>query len=167
MAGRGDPVAAAQDLCLRLLSARSRSRAELADAMRRKGILDETAAAVLDRYVDVGLVDDDAFAAAAVRSGHAHRGLGQRALRAELRRKGVADDVAQQAVAAIGPENEEQRARELVRRKLRTATARDDVALVRRLAGMLARKGYSEGMALRVVREELGAAGGEWPDQGE
>lgn len=162
-----DP-AAARDICLRLLTGRSRSRAELAEALREKGIPAEVAEAVLDRYTEVGLLDDVAYADAAVRSGHAHRGLGRRALRAELRRKGVDEDVAQQAIAAVGPEDEERRARELVRRKLRTASARDEVTLVRRLAGMLARKGYSEGLALRVVRGELRAEGepidtAEWP----
>ncbi len=164
-----DPAAAAQDICLRLLTGRSRSRAELAEALRGKGVPADVAEAVLDRYAEVGLVDDAAFAQAAVRSGHSHRGLGRRALRAELRRKGVDEDVAQQAIAAVGLEDEEQRARELVRRKLRTASARDEVTLVRRLAGMLARKGYVEGLVLRVVREEVRADRepvdtSEWPD---
>lgn len=159
-----DPAAAARDICLRLLAGKSRSRAELAEALRRKGIPADVTEAVLDRYAEVGLVDDATFAEAAVRSGHLHRGLGRRALRAELRRKGVEDGVAQQAIAAVGPEDEERRARELVRRKLRTASARDELTLVRRLAGMLARKGYPEGVALRVVREELKVDEQEWPD---
>lgn len=167
-----DPAAAARDICLRLLTGRSRSRAELAEALRGKGIPAEEAEAVLDRYTEVGLLDDVAYADAAVRSGHAHRGLGRRALRAELRRKGVDEDVAQQAIAAVGPEDEERRARELVRRKLRTASGRDEVTMVRRLAGMLARKGYAEGLAIRVAREELRADGeavdtSEWPDHDE
>lgn len=165
------PAAVARDICLRLLTGRARSRAELAEAMRRKGIPVDVAEVVLDRYAEVGLVDDTVFAEAAVRSGHAHRGLGRRALRAELRRKGVDEDVAQQAVAAVGPEDEERRARELVRRRMRTVSGRDEVTVVRRLVGMLARKGYAEGLALRVVREELRAEGegeaadaAEWPD---
>lgn len=163
----GDPAATARDICLRLLTGRSRSRAELTEALRRKGIPADVIEAVLDRYVEVGLVDDATFAEAVVRSGHSNRGLGRHALRAELRRKGIDDEVVQQAIAAVGPEDEEQRARELVRRKLRTASARDEVTLVRRLAGMLARKGYAEGVALRVVREELRADGREWPEHDE
>ncbi len=159
-----DPSAAARDICLRLLAGRPRARAELADAMRRKGIPAAVAEAVLDRYAEVGLVDDAAYAQAAVRSGHANRGLGRRALRAQLRHKGVDEEVAQRAVAAVGPEDEERRARELVRRKLRTASARDELTLVRRLAAMLARKGYAEGLALRVVREELRAERREWSE---
>lgn len=160
-----DPAMQARGICLKLLAARPRSRAELAAALRRRGIPEHVGESVLDRLGEVGLVDDAAFAETAVHSGHAYRGLGRRALSAELRRRGVPDDVAREAVGAVQPEDEEQRARELVRRKLRTTTARDPGTVARRLAGMLARKGYSEGLAWRVVRDELGP--GSWPTEPE
>jgi len=68
----------------------------------------------------------------------------------------VPGEIADQAVAGVGPGDEEQRARELVRHKLRTSTVRDASTLARKLGGMLARRGYSEGLAWRVVRDELG-----------
>jgi regulatory protein len=154
-----DPAAQAQGICLRLLTARPCSRAELADALRRRGISEEIGEPVLDRLSEVGLVNDAAFAESVVHSGRSHRGLGRRALSTELRRRGVPDEVAREAVSTVRIEDEEQRARELVRRKLRSNTVRD-VSTVRRLAGMLARKGYSEGLALRVVSDELGL--GSW-----
>ncbi len=157
------PAAEAQGICLRLLTARPRSRAELADALRRRGIPDEVGEPVLDRLGEVGLVNDAVFAESVVHSGHRHRGLGRRALSTALRRRGVPDEIVREAVATIRTEDEEQRARELVRRKLRSSRARDPGALARRVAGMLARKGYSEGLALRVVREELGP--GDWPTE--
>jgi regulatory protein len=150
------PAVEAQGICLRLLTARAHSRSELADALRRHGIPEEVSEPVLDRLSEVGLVDDAAVAAVAVHSGHRHRGLGRRALSAGLRRRGVPDEIVREAVATVRPEDEEQRARELVRRKLRTSTVRDVNALARKLGGMLARKGYSEGLAWRVVRDELG-----------
>lgn len=168
-----DPLAQARGICLKLLTARPRSRAELAEALRRKGIPEEIGESVLDRLGEVGIADDAAFAESAVHSGHTYRGLGRRALSAELRRRGVPDGIAREAVAAVRPEDEEQRARELVRRRLRTVSRDDrtsdekgrgdkgrDDKMMRRLAGMLARKGYSEGLALRVLREELGP--GDW-----
>ncbi|HEY6422023.1 MAG TPA: regulatory protein RecX [Pseudonocardiaceae bacterium] len=155
------PAAAAQGVCLRLLTARPRSRAELADALRRRGIPEDVGEPVLDRLGEVGLVNDAAFAESAVHSAHSHRHLGSRALTAELRRRGVPDGIAREAVARVTPEAEEQGARELVRRKLRSSSARDESTLARRLAGMLARKGYSEGLVVRVVRDELGP--GSWP----
>jgi regulatory protein len=154
------PAARAQGICLRLLTARPRSRAELADALRRRGIPEGVGESVLDRLGEVGLIDDAAFAESAVHSAHRYRGLGRRALRTELQRKGVPSEIADHAVAEVRPEDEEQRARELVQRKLRSTTARDASSLARRLGAMLARKGYSERLAWRVVHDELGPGHG-------
>ncbi len=153
------PAAEAQRICLRLLTGRPRSRVELASALRRHGIPEEIGESVLDRLDELGLVNDAALAEAAVNSGHNHRGLGRRALSTELRRRGVPDEIAREAVEMVRPEDEEQRARVLVRRKLRTSTRRDIGAVARKLGAMLARKGYSEELAWRVLRDELGAAG--------
>src|SRR5690606_7567137 len=87
-----DPEAAAREICLRLLSASPRTRAQLADALRRKDIPDDVAERVLGRFTDVGLIDDEAFAQAWVQSRHTGRGLARRALAQELRHRGVADD---------------------------------------------------------------------------
>lgn len=157
------PAAEAQGICLRLLTVRPHSRAELAEALGRRGIPEEVGEPVLDRLSEVGLVNDAAFAESAVHSEHRHRGLSRRALSTRLRRRGVPDEIVRETVATIRPEDEEQRARELVRRKLRTNTVRDASTLARKLGGMLARKGYSEGLAWRVIRDELGP--GEWPTE--
>ncbi len=154
------PTAEAQRICLKLLTTRPRSRIELADVLHRRGIPEVVGEAALDRLEQVGLVNDAVFAESAVYSSHHHRGLGSRALSAELRRRGVPEEILCEAVATVRPEDEEQRARELVRRKLPSSTVRDASTLARRLTAMLARKGYSEGLALRVVREELGP--GNW-----
>jgi regulatory protein len=158
-----DPVAVAREICLRLLTDRARTRQELARALARKGVPAEAAAAVLDRFDEVGLIDDAAFAGQWVRSRHRNRGLGRRAIAVELRCKGVADEVAGEALAEVDAESEDRRARELVDRKLRSLTvnASDQQAAARRLVGMLARKGYSAGTAYRVVREALAERGAE------
>lgn len=155
----GPSADAARDLCLRLLTARPRTRAELRQALSKRGVDEGTAERVLGRLDDVGLVDDAAFAEQWVWSRHTYHGMARRALVAELRRKGVADPVVAQAAEAVDADAEEDRARQLVRRRLRTVTSADDVSKVRRLVGMLARKGYPEGLAYRVVREELARAG--------
>jgi regulatory protein len=159
-----DPETVARAICLRLLTDRARTRQELGQALRRKGVPDDAANTVLERFDDVGLIDDHAFAEQWVRSRHTFRGLGRRALAVELRRRGVADEVAGEALAAVDDESEEQRARELVERKLRTLRADTDekrAAAARRLVGMLARKGYGGGVSYRVVREALAAHGAE------
>ncbi|MBV9313019.1 MAG: regulatory protein RecX [Pseudonocardia sp.] len=150
-----DPESAAQELCLRLLTARPRSRSELADALHRKGVSADVADRVLTRLGEVGLVDDEAYAAMVVQSGQRNRSLGRRALSAQLRRKGIAERTANEAVVAADSEDEENAARRLVKRKLRTMSGLDDTTRIGRLMGMLARRGYSEALAYRVVREVL------------
>jgi regulatory protein len=165
-----DPVAVAREICLRLLTERARTRQELAQALRKRDVPDEAAATVLERFDEVGLIDDAAFAGQWVRSRHAQRGLARRAIAVELRRKGVADEVAQEALAEVDTAAEEQRARELVDRKLRSMPADTPERLVtasRKLVGMLARRGYPGGIAYRVVREALAAVGAEQDELGE
>lgn len=149
----------ARDVCLRLLASAPRTRAQLADALRRRGIDDDTADGVLGRFSEVGLIDDAAFAAAWVESRHSGRGLARKALAVELRRRGVAEDTVRDAVADVDPADEEEMARRLVRRKLRATRGKDSATRVRRLMGVLARKGYSSALAYRVVREELDSEG--------
>jgi regulatory protein len=150
-----DPHDWARQIVLRRLTAAPRSRAQLEQALRRANCPDDVAATVLDRMEDVGLVDDEAYAAMLVRSQQARRGLAARALRQELRRKGVDDDTAASALAEVDPHAEEDRARELVATRLRSLHGLDPQVQTRRLAGMLARKGYDAEVAIRVVREAV------------
>ncbi|MGI5429026.1 recombination regulator RecX [Streptomyces sp. CA-179760] len=151
----GDPVEQARAICLRLLTGTPRTRKQLADALRKRQIPDDAAEEVLSRFEEVGLINDSAFADAWVESRHHGRGLARRALARELRTKGVDSTLIDEAVSQLEPEQEEATARELVARKLRSTRGLDRDKRLRRLAGMLARKGYSEGMALRVVRQAL------------
>ncbi|WP_309062013.1 recombination regulator RecX [Streptomyces sp.] len=151
----GDPVERARAICLRLLTGTPRTRKQLADALRKRQIPDEAAEEVLSRFEEVGLINDSAFADAWVESRHHGRGLARRALAQELRTKGVDPTLIDAAVSQLDSEQEETTARELVARKLRSTRGLDRDKRIRRLAGMLARKGYPEGLALRVVRQAL------------
>ncbi|GEL18509.1 recombination regulator RecX [Pseudonocardia asaccharolytica] len=164
-AADADPEAVARSICLRLLTDRARTRQELAQALRKRGVPDDAANAVLERFSEVGLIDDAAFAEQWVRSRHSFRGLGRRAIAVELRRKGVDEETAGEALAEVDAEAEERRARELIDRKLRTLRGTPDEAAARRLLGMLARKGYPAGIAYRVVREALAEHASELAEQ--
>jgi len=124
-------------------------------ALRKNGISAEVAAEVLERYGEVGIIDDMAFAQAWVTSRHHGRGLARKALAGELRRKGVDVDAVGAALDELDPETEAQTARALVERKLRTEQPGKSEALFRRLVGVLARKGYPAGLAIRVVKEAI------------
>ncbi|MET7698440.1 recombination regulator RecX [Streptomyces sp. NPDC005485] len=151
----GDPAERARAICLRLLTGTPRTRKQLADALRKREIPDDVADEVLSRFEEVGLINDSAFAEAWVESRHHGRGLARRALARELRTKGVDSTLIDEAVGQLDSDQEEATARELVARKLRSTRGLDRDKRLRRLAGMLARKGYGEGMALRVVRQAL------------
>jgi regulatory protein len=153
--GQASQEAAARQLCLRMLTAAPRTRAELAAALRRRGVPEETAAAVLGRFSEVKLIDDAAFAAAWVESRHHGRGLARRALAAELRQRGVPRDDIKAAVGGLDPRQEIATARGLVERRLASTRGQPLAARIRRLTGLLARKGYSAAIAYRVVREAL------------
>ena len=155
----GDPEAAARGLCLRALTGAPKTRQQLADLLADRGIPDEAAEAVLDRFTEVGLIDDAAFARAWVSSRSAGRGLARRALSAELRAKGVDPEVAAEAVEAVDDDDERASARRLVDRKVAAMRRLDRATATRRLMGMLARKGYNGGLAAAVVREALDADG--------
>jgi regulatory protein len=146
----------AREICLRQLAVRPRTRAELAKALARREISDEVIAEVLDRYDEVGIIDDAAFARAWVSSRHHGRGLAKRALANELRQRGVDPETASEALETLDEDAEAQTARALVDRKLRTATGTPD-QVFRRLVGMLARKGYPAGVAIRAVKDALAA----------
>lgn len=154
-----DPVARAQAICLRLLTAAPRTRAQLAEALRRRKVPEEAAQTVLERLAAAGMIDDEAFARAWVSSRHHGRGLARRALAAELRQRGVAEDTVDEAVAELDPAQEAETARALVARRLPATRGLDPVTRARRLTGMLARKGYSPGLSFRIVREALEAEG--------
>ena len=154
-----DPEAVARRICLQQLEHAPRTRAELRATLLKREVPEDVAERVLARFSEVGLVDDVVFAQLWVSSRHRGRGLAGRALSQELRRKGVDEQVLQAAVEELDPEQELATARSLVARRLSASRGLEPQARVRRLVGMLARKGYPAGLAFRVVREALAQEG--------
>lgn len=165
-----DPANTARLIALRLLDAQPRTRVELERALARRGVPTDAATAVLDRFAEVGLIDDEAFAQAWVTSRHAGRGLGRRALTVELQRRGVDAATIGEAVSAVSADDEEIAAHALVSRRLRTLSGVPRETARRRLVGMLARRGFNQALAVRVVDASLtdhaqGPVPGDWvPD---
>jgi regulatory protein len=152
-----DPESVARKILLDALTGQARSRKELRDKLAKRDVPDDLAERLLDRFAEVGLVDDEAFARAWVESRRRSRSLARRALAQELRRKGIDDETARTALDELDPDQETESARALVRKKARSMRALDPAVATRRLVGMLARKGYPPGLAYRVVRDELGS----------
>ncbi len=150
-----DPEAIARQICLRMLTAAPRTKAQLAAALRQRRVPQAAAEAVLARFAEVKLIDDGMFARAWVESRHLGRGLAGRALGAELRQRGVAQEDIRAALEDLDPDQELATARELVARRLPATASMPAPARMRRLVGILARKGYGPALAYRVVREAL------------
>ena len=138
-----------------MLAAAPRTRAQLAAALARRRVPEDAAEAVLGRFAEVGLIDDAMFASAWVESRHYGRGLSGRALAAELRSRGVASGDIEAAVARLDPGQEVETARALVAARLAATRGQPAAARVRRLIGVLARKGYPQALAYRLTREAL------------
>ncbi|MCW2615993.1 MAG: recombination regulator RecX [Frankiales bacterium] len=151
----GDETERARQLCLNELDRAPRTRTELAGLLQRKEIAPDVAEAVLTRFVEAGLIDDAALAESWVATRHRDKGLSRGTLSQELRRRGVEEHVAAEAVAAIDPDDELAAARQLIERKRRSTAGLEPQVRVRRLVGLLARKGYPAGVAFQVVRDAL------------
>lgn len=149
------PESVARTIALAALTSGPRTRAQLADLMAKRAVPELVASQVLDRFVEVGLIDDAEFARAWVESRHAGRGLGRRVLREELRRRGVAPDLSSEALGRVSSEDELEAARRLVRRKLPSLQGVDGQRRDRRLLGMLARRGHAAGVAWAAIRAEV------------
>jgi regulatory protein len=153
-----DPEAVARAIVLRQLSLAPRSRAQLETKLRQRGCPEEVAARVLDRMTEVGLVDDEAYAEMLVRSKQQGKGLARKALAHELRKQGIDQELADEALGGVGPEDERAKAEELVSKKLRTMHGLNPEVQARRRAGLLARKGYSGEVAWPVIRDAVNGA---------
>jgi regulatory protein len=156
----GDPESVARTICLRMLTQRARSRAELAAALERKGVPGEPATRVLDRFTEVGLIDDDALAQSMAGAAHRERGLARRAVAVKLRQRGLPGEAVDAALLTIDADSERARALELARRRHRALVGLSPLVVQRRLVGLLGRKGYPPGLAYEVVRTVVSEAAG-------
>lgn len=143
-------MAVAREIALRRLTARARTRGELAGDLARRSVPSEVAASVLDRFEEVGLVDDAGFARQWVSS---HPGTSARRLRDQLRAKGVAPDDIDGAVGEIDADDDLAGARLVAQKKLRLVRDLEPLVRDRRLAGALARRGFGSGVVQQVLRE--------------
>lgn len=146
-----DPEEVARAIVLRRLTAAPRTRSELQRSLRERNVPDEVGQRVLDRFTEVGLIDDAQYAAAFTESRRQRSGWSRRAIAAKLHDRGVPRDVIAEALAAVDGDDELQTARDLAARRWeRTRTLAPEVRR-RRIAAMLARRGYSGSVVSSVL----------------
>lgn len=163
---RDEAVEKAREVVLRILTAAQRSRRELEQSLARKGYPEDVVVQVLDRFDEVGLVDDATYAETIVRTRHAERGLARRGIAAELRRRGIDEDTATVALDQLDPDDERAAGAKLATKLVTRTRSLDRQVRVRRAVGSLARKGYAPGLAFELVRDALAAEGEETDDLG-
>jgi regulatory protein len=150
-----DQSSAAKEICLKLLTAQPRSRAQLAAALAERGFPEPVRSSVLDRLTEVGLVDDEACASNWVRSWQLSRGLSRQAISVELERRGITPEIVARVLAPLGEDAQEETARQLVASRLRATRGLSAEVRSRRLVRLLARRGFPAELAVKIVRETL------------
>jgi len=138
---------------LRLLSSRARSEREVRDRFRQRGADSELAQAVLDRLRAAGFLDDEQFAQTWVESRRRASPRGDRLLRQELARKGVARDLVDTALSADPGLDPTSLALIAATKKARSLTSEPDPIFTRRLTDFLLRRGFDYDVAATVVRQ--------------
>lgn len=160
-AGREESKAPIRAKALRLLDQRMRSRKELVD---RLSAVEEFPPAMIEEVVDdlaqSGLVNDELFASEWVRQRFANRGKSKTVLERELREKGIGSAQRAAALEQISHTAEENAARKLAAKKAATikTVAADYKAKqkdLRRVVGVLARRGFPAELSMEIAREEL------------
>lgn len=155
---------AAHQHALRLLSWRQRSEEEVRRALSRRKVTPEAQEGALRRLRQAGLLDDRRFARAWVENQQAFRPRSRRALRQELRSKGVAQEVVESALAGLDDEAAALRAAAKPAGRLRGLSQN---IFRRRLAAALARRGFDhvviQSVVARLWREAV-ESGGESED---
>jgi regulatory protein len=134
-----DEVEAAFQRAINFISYRPRSVAEVERNLRKHKVEEEVIAAVVARLRAGQLLDDAAFAATWVENRSAFRPRGARALRAELRQKGLSDDAIEQSLSGL-PEPE--LAMQAAQRKARQLKDLDWQQFRTKLSAHLSRRGF-------------------------
>jgi regulatory protein len=148
-----DPHSEARNIVLNQLNFMPRSRKELETTLAKRHIEPDVAKSVLDRFEEIGTVDDVAFAELLIRSRCNTKRVSRSVLRQQLRQKGVDQEIIEDALMVITDDDELRMATELVERKARAMSRLEPEVRKRRLFGLLVRKGYNTSIALRVINE--------------
>ena len=148
-----DPKSVARAIVLSKLTHAPRTRSELFKDLKKKNVPEEIAIEVLDRFTEIGLINDELFASMWTGSRHTYKGLAPRAIAYELQQKGIDRSLIDEAVSFITAEQELIAARKIAIRKLKSCVDQSPEATLRKIVSALARKGYGANIAFQVAKE--------------
>ncbi len=138
----------AYNLALRYLSYRPRSTEEVRRHLVKKQVADSLIALVIQRLRQCDYVDDMAFARFWISNRDRFKPMGLRALRFELRQKGIDDDIVDALLAEI---NEEETAFQAAQARIWRYRGSTRQAFGQKLGAMLRRRGFGEYVIRDVI----------------
>jgi regulatory protein len=140
----------AKNILLHQLSRSMKTRYQLSEILHKREIPHEIAEAVLDRFTEAQLIDDAVFATSYVRT-RLENGRSVSAIKSELRRKGVSQELIHLNLAEVDSEQEQQIANKLAANRYQRMLQLDEEVRKRRLLGFLQRRGFSQAIAYRAI----------------
>lgn len=143
----------AKNILLHQLSRSIKSKHQLRLVLEKREIPEEIASAVLDRFEEAQLIDDREFARAFVASRMSLGGKSRSAIARELRQKGVAETIIEDALVNLTSETEAEMAIQLATKRATRLQGLDRQVRYRRLTGFLARRGFSQSVISTTLRQ--------------
>jgi regulatory protein len=135
---------------MRLLQRRPRSRKELGDYYRKKGVADSLCSSILDYLAELGLVDDREFANVWIENRQAFRPRGERALRFELRQKGIAAEIIDEALEGFDEVGAAKAAAAVAWRRYRHLSVEE---YMRKALPYMARRGFPYEIGAKTIKQ--------------
>ncbi len=142
----------ARNVLLHQLARSAKSTHQLRKILEQREIPSEIAEKVLERFTEVGLIDDKAYAETIVNSRRNFKGLSKSAIKRELGEKGVPAPLIEEAIESITVEDDFEAAKDLAVRRIRQMSSLTREVRERRLAGYLGRKGYPSSTVFAAIR---------------
>ncbi len=142
----------ARNVLLHQLARSAKSTQQLRKILENREIPSEIAERVLERFTEVGLIDDQAYAETIVNSRRNFKGLSKSAIKRELNEKGVPSAFIETAIESITAEDDFEAAKQLAARRIRQMSSLTREVRERRLAGYLGRKGYPSSVVFAAIK---------------
>jgi regulatory protein len=142
----------ARNVLLHQLARSAKSTSQLRKILEQREIPSEIAEKVLERFTEVGLIDDAAYAETIVNSRRNYKGLAKSAIKRELNEKGVSQELVEEAISVITAEDDFESAKQLAIRRYRQMAHLERDVRTRRLAGYLQRKGYGSTSVFAAIK---------------
>ncbi|TFC25905.1 RecX family transcriptional regulator [Cryobacterium sp. TMT2-18-3] len=141
------------------LRGRSLSAAEARTILGGTEVAEHEIEEIIERFIELSYIDEGRLADQIVHSHHERKGLGRSGVQAEMRRRGLDQDLILEKLDEM-PDDETERAIEIAVKRVGQLGRLDDQTIDRRLNAFLMRKGYSSSIVRVAVKAALASRGG-------